>query len=391
MKVFFLWRYYPSYLDTFHSTRPHLGSLSYQEHWDLLLDDHFCCFADLSRYMAGQGFETQFAVGNAEMLQRKWATENDFSDYSDDDWEKAILLEQAKRCQPDIVWIASHFPYFGEFVQKIRGRCHKVITWIGEPWPKIPCLDGISVLITENPHTFESAHTRLDKVIVTSPKFDSSIAGELVNVPKKYEAVFVGQFTRVHQRRANLIAHLLGNGLPVHVFGSVDEDKLPGPLDGLQLAAWYLLRRKDVRAGVRLIRRSLFPSQRERDVESIRRVCERPVFGMDMWRTLAASQITINVHADIAGNYAGNMRMFEATLAGSCLVTEASENIADYFKPGEEVLTYSSDSELVEVVRDALAHPEETRQIAQRGQARALRDYTLAKFLDDLGPVFHVR
>jgi spore maturation protein CgeB len=41
-----------------------------------------------------------------------------------------------------------------------------------------------------------------------------------------------------------------------------------------------------------------------------------------MFKILARSKIVINRHGTIAGNYAVNMRMYEATGSGAMLVTE---------------------------------------------------------------------
>ena len=52
-----------------------------------------------------------------------------------------------------------------------------------------------------------------------------------------------------------------------------------------------------------------------------------PLFGLDMFQGLRDSQVTLNTHIDISPRSASNMRLFEATGAGSCLLTDRKENL----------------------------------------------------------------
>ena len=69
------------------------------------------------------------------------------------------------------------------------------------------------------------------------------------------------------------------------------------------------------------------------------------VFGIDMYQVLADSRITLNTHANNNPNEAGNMRLFEATGAGSCLLTDWKQNLNDYFKVDSEIVTFRTKEE----------------------------------------------
>ena len=105
--------------------------------------------------------------------------------------------------------------------------------------------------------------------------------------------------------------------------------------------------------------------------------CFAPVAGMDMYNLLHKSIITFNKHTDQAWGCVGNMRMFEATGVGTCLVTDSGLNMRDLFEPDKEVVTYASVEEAVEKVNYLLEHPKEAEQIAKAGQARTLKDHTI--------------
>ena len=104
--------------------------------------------------------------------------------------------------------------------------------------------------------------------------------------------------------------------------------------------------------------------------------CHAPVYGLDMFRLLGRSRIVFNRHADFAAGIAGNIRLFEATGMGACLVTERCGNIGDLFREGSEVVTYATASECADKIRYLIAHPAECGRIAQAGQTRTLRDHT---------------
>jgi hypothetical protein len=107
-------------------------------------------------------------------------------------------------------------------------------------------------------------------------------------------------------------------------------------------------------------------------------------WGTEMFRVLARSELTLNRHIDISENYANNMRLFEATGTGACLVTDWKENLHELFEPGKEVLAYRSTEECLDLIRYYGAHPAEREAIARAGQARCLRDHNYERRMAEL-------
>jgi spore maturation protein CgeB len=97
-----------------------------------------------------------------------------------------------------------------------------------------------------------------------------------------------------------------------------------------------------------------------------------------MFQTLRDSRITLNIESGSTTRHSSNMRLFEATGVGTCLLTDRTEGLGELFEPGREVATYGDLDECVERIRRLLAHPDEREAIARAGQARTLRDHTLA-------------
>jgi spore maturation protein CgeB len=124
-------------------------------------------------------------------------------------------------------------------------------------------------------------------------------------------------------------------------------------------------------AQTQAVQNSVYPS-------SILENMQPPVFGMDMYRALAQSKISFNIHIEAAGKYAGNMRLFESTGAGACLLTDWKSNIHDLFEPDTEVVTYRGVDDCIEKAVWLMEHPKECEEIAKRGQARILKEHSFA-------------
>jgi glycosyltransferase involved in cell wall biosynthesis len=116
-----------------------------------------------------------------------------------------------------------------------------------------------------------------------------------------------------------------------------------------------------------------------------------PVYGLDMYRILAKSKITVNCDADGAGEYAGNMRMFEATGMGTLLITDWKKNITDLFEPDKEIITYKTPEECVEKVRYYQENEKEREKISLAGQQRTLKDHTFEKRMKQLVEIIERR
>ena len=112
-------------------------------------------------------------------------------------------------------------------------------------------------------------------------------------------------------------------------------------------------------------------------------------WGHEYFRTLARSRIALNRHGEVSRGAANNLRLFEATAMGCCLVTEHAPNISDFFDPGMECVTYKNPDDLVRQVKLLLAKPERTREIAEAGRRRCLAEHCyenrVARFLDVIG------
>jgi hypothetical protein len=71
-----------------------------------------------------------------------------------------------------------------------------------------------------------------------------------------------------------------------------------------------------------------------------------------------------------------HLREFEAPMSGALYCTGYSDELAEFFEPDTEVVTYRNQHELLDKVRFYLAHPQDGDKLRRAGRARALRDHT---------------
>ena len=86
--------------------------------------------------------------------------------------------------------------------------------------------------------------------------------------------------------------------------------------------------------------------------------------------------VVLNVHGEISKNEMANMRVFEATGGGACLLTDAKENIGDFFQEGKEVLVYKDIDDCIKQIKWINDNPEEVKKIGLAGQQRTLNEHT---------------
>ena len=124
-----------------------------------------------------------------------------------------------------------------------------------------------------------------------------------------------------------------------------------------------------------------------KNVSAIQRIAKPPIYGIEMFKALSKSKIGFNAHAEVAGNYAANVRMFEITGVGSCLLTDRKKNMNELFEENKEVVLFQTMDECKEKLQWLLNHPKEREEIAKCGQARTLRNHTYVLRAEQLNEI----
>lgn len=108
------------------------------------------------------------------------------------------------------------------------------------------------------------------------------------------------------------------------------------------------------------------------------RIEDRPVWGTELHHLLASSRIILNItRGPFFGVETGiNLRIFEALAAGRMLLTDHCDEVAELFRPGEEIETFRSAGELSEKTAYYLSNDAAREKIAKSGHQRFLANYS---------------
>jgi len=103
-----------------------------------------------------------------------------------------------------------------------------------------------------------------------------------------------------------------------------------------------------------------------------------------------ASTVNLNLHSSMErdgvepfGDFV-NPRTFELASAGAFQLTDNRALLPEMFEVGKEVITFDDAREMEEKIDYYLAHDDERQQVVQAGRARALKDHTYERRLEEM-------
>lgn len=359
--------------------------------------------------MRALGNEVEDFVVDCELLQTRWARENGFK--IEGEWPHGgrvdVAVAQILQARPDVLYLqgASAPVYAQILAEDLKGQIPNlrlVVGYVGVPMAKggadhidrlISCAPCIRSQLLQQGLPSDVIYHGFDHAVLDKLPARRVARGESTDVARVHGLAFLGQtgfsgFSSHVDRYWNLVRLMLSTDL--EIWGKegqegelerhhdpvsdvlVDLVPLLGSLAGQVPAAAVVhmlqdvMRRRFGSITPKMPIGNLFPGR-----------VHTPVFGLDMYELLAASRIIFNRHISEVTDCAANMRMFETTGMGGCLVTESASNLRDLFEADIEVVTYTSIEEAEEKIRYLLDHPAECEAIADAGRRRTLRDHTL--------------
>jgi hypothetical protein len=359
--------YYKTYLEQFYARRPGLAAGPYAAQHAALIADCFGSSDFWTSELSLVGYETCDLIINAEPLQKAWAAERGLA-FGGEGWLFGITEAQVRDFRPDVLFVADYSTVTAAFLRHVRDACPSlrlVLGWCGAPYSDGSVFGEWDVVLSCVPelvaHFREAGHRSRHVNHAFEPRVLEKLdAGE---VAPAADFVFIGSLIRserFHLEREKLLSRLVKE-TGLQLWSEVG----PPPPSRLRLAARRLLR-------------GAAASQHSSGAARIARRARTPLFGLDMFRQLRAGRVALNTHIDISTHSASNMRLFEATGVGACLLTDSKENLRELFEPDAEVVAYGGAEECVEKVKYLLGHESQRRDIAAAGQRRTLREHTFA-------------
>lgn len=364
--------YYKTYLEQFYARRPGLAADTYAEQHAALIGDCFGSSDFWTRELSKLGYETCDLVINAEPLQRAWAAERGLA-FDEGEWLFTITAEQVKDFRPDVLIVADYSTVTAAFLRHLRDVCPSlrlVLGWCGAPYGQASVFAEWDVVLSCVPelvsHFREAGHRSHHVNHAFEPRVLERLDAQEDAPPADF--VFMGSLVKseqFHLGREKLLSRLVRE-TGLQLWSEVGTPTPSRVLSRLRSAAAAALR-----GGAAVSQHSSVDAR-------VARRARPPLFGLDMFRQLRAGRVALNTHIDISTHSASNMRLFEATGVGACLLTDSKENLGELFEPGAEVVAYRDAHECAEKVKYLLGHESERRSIAAAGQRRTLRDHTFA-------------
>jgi spore maturation protein CgeB len=309
------------------------------------------------------GHEAYDLFANNEILQRTWAKEISagprwrfsfglrqhvvpwFRRERDQGWMYRILGEQIKHYKPDVVLALGMTFLEPAFLQDMKEHVRLMIGW-GSP-PVLARKRSPEVYRRTYDLVVAPAEGMVDyfngcgiKAELLRHAFEPRVLSQIdVEAQQTFPVSFAGLLRGGYSKRRELLEALCAQmGEQVFVWASSCDDLPPD--------------------------------------SPIRKRFQGAAWGQDYYRILALSKIAWNCHLEIAGQFADNLRLFEATGTATLLVTDWKENLHKIFNVGEEIVAYRTIDECVELIKHYLNHDDQRNAVRQAGQRRTLREHT---------------
>ena len=289
--------------------------------------------------------------GDDEVLQRQWARENGLSEKVN---LETILLAQIEHHRTEVFYNINPITFPGAFTRRLPASVKTCIAWRAAPSGNTD-FRGYDLMLCNFPSVLDGYRRAGMRAAYFAPAFDPEMAPYAANTARPIDILFVGGFSRHHQRRA---------GLLLAVAGLSPEFNVVMHLDRSRLTAW----------AESAVGRVLLPSRLRRP-DALRHLAGAPVFGRDLYTVLSRAKIVVNAAIDMAGEDRGNIRCFEAMGTGGLLLSDAGrypEGMAD----GQTIVTYADSDDLLQKARRLLTAPDQIQEIARRGHETFSRIYS---------------
>lgn len=382
-KIFSISSMYSGYLDSFYQKHPDLANLTYTEHIHLLLGETTEFVGSYIRNFRRLGIDADCVIANDKQLLLKWGKEKGIIREKTGD----IIFEQVSSFLPDVLLIENLSIVTPALLEKIRYEVPGVRLIIANhcaPFNSkvLESLSVVDFVFTCTPGLKSSMESLGKKSYLVYHGFDTDIL-QRINIDKGTpgnDLVFSGSLITggdFHTQRIKLIERILQENVPIDLYVNLEKNYRIKAKQAIYFFSNFIRKIKLENMFNKFQILHYGNTWVDSYSDNLLTHKRLPVYGTDMFNLFLDTKIVLNFHLGMAGDYAGNMRMFEVTGVGSCLLTDNKKNMRDLFDIDTEVVVYDNEEDCVAKIKWLLDHEEDRKRIAASGQHKTLKYHTV--------------
>ena len=285
--------------------------------------------------------------------QRAWAREKGLHAKTRDD---EIVLAQIEEHRTEVFYNVDPIGYDSSFLKRLPGSVKRTVCWRAAPIGRADltkydrCVCNFQGLLDQwsrmglKTAWFEPAH---DPV--------ASAYGRNENRP--IDIAFVGSFSRHHVTRNNFLKEIAALDGEYEIRFHLSLGRVTSVIDRFALLQWMF-------PALALDRR-------------LRAVTHEPVYGRAMYELFGGARIVINAAIDMASEFRGNMRCFEALGCGALMLSDAGV-YPPKLVSGRDFESYNDVDDALRKIRRSLSEYDASRLIADTGRRTVEVEYSKA-------------
>ncbi|WP_298258687.1 glycosyltransferase [Bradyrhizobium sp.] len=366
MRVLILNTDYEAFLEDLYAQNPGLAQASYAEQMVARNESLFGSANFYSEGLTANGAEAADLHLNNRNMQLRWAAEHGLTVPEADPaepntvaarvrrllgtrkklapelaampvWMRTVMIAQIEHFRPDVILNQAMHLVSARSLRSLVGKQCLMAGQIAAPWHQPDDDRNYDLIVTSLPNFLRQFEKRGVRTFYNRLGFAPNVLDRLPTAERSLGVTFVGTLSSFHADRIRLLEYL-ATRTRFNIWGMIADEISPA---------------------------------------SPIHACYRgQAWGKEMFSIFRRSQIVINQHIGIAGEFANNMRLYEATGCGAALVTDRKTNLQELFEVGSEVVDYGDPAECVARIEELLDDPDRCAEISKRGQARTCTSHT---------------
>lgn len=345
---------------------------SYEKILKIVFEAKYSVSNYITEELAKKNYECNEIIHNFKFLQKKWLNQ-----YGDSNQAEQIIFQQIKFYKPDVLFIGDINLINEKFISKLNriSNIKLILCFHCAPFNKklikklnyvdsiITCTEGygqkIARVLNKDVHIMHHAYKNYNHKIANENKRDIDIG-------------FIGSLflnKSLHIGRVDIIYELLKNFKNNYV--------------AINVSKYFFIEL------IYFIFKSILSIKIFYNLKTVYKIfyiyifSKKPIYGYEMYQVLNRTKILINKHIEDT-EYAGNMRLFEATGSGCLLLTDNKKNLDQFFEINKDVVIFDDKNDLINKISYYLKYQDKIKKIAKKGKEKTISSHNYENRIEKL-------